>query len=123
VKRGDRKEVKHITGVTPIKPHEVGYSNAAPNKAPHAAKTMVVQLRVSGVQDNIDAAFDFVELCEVELADEEDGDDDVDGAAVEAKETVTLSSAQNCWARFSAEGTLVLQLAATQVYNASGNIL
>ncbi len=80
--------------------------------------------RVSGVQDNIDAAFDGVELSEeVEVVDEADGDDDEDGAAVEAKETVTLSSAQNCWARFSAEGTFVLQLAATQANNASGNIL
>jgi len=84
---------------------------------------MLVHPRVSGVQDSIDAAFDGVELCEeVEVAAEADGDVDVDGAAVEAKETVTLSRAQNCWARFSAEGTLVLQLAATQVYNATGNI-
>jgi len=81
---------------------------------------MVVHPRVSGVQDSIDAAFDGLELCEEEEA--ADGDDDVDGAAVEAKESVTLSTAQNCWARFSAEDTLVLQLAATQVYSASGNI-
>lgn len=79
------------------------------------------------IQDTIDAAFGGAELGEVEAAAGADGDDDgddvpVDGAAVEAKETVTLSSAQNCWARFSAEGTFVLQFAATQVYNAPGNI-
>lgn len=87
---------------------------------------MVAHPRVLGVQDSIDAAFDGVELCEEVgvVADEADGDDDdVDGAAVEAKETVTLSSTQNCWARFSAEGTLALQFAATQLYSASGNIL
>ena len=42
--------------------------------------------------------------------------DAVDGAAVDAKESVVLlSSAQNCCARFSAEGTSELQLAATQL--------
>jgi len=40
---------------------------------------------------------------------------DVEGAAVDAKESVTLSRAQNCWASFSAEGTFALQLAATQL--------
>src|SRR6266404_2011045 len=84
---------------------------------------MVVHPRVSGVQDNTDAAFEGVELFEVGVTDEEDGDDDVEGAAVEAKETVTLSRAQNCCARFSAEGTFEPQLPATQEYNAFGNIL
>ena len=85
---------------------------------------MVVHPRVSGVQDTTDAAFEDVELCEeVEVADEAGADDAVDGAAVDAKESVTLSSAQNCWARLSAEGTLALQFAATQVYKASGNTL
>lgn len=40
---------------------------------------------------------------------------DVDGPTVEEKERVVLSREQNCWARFSAEGTLALQLAATQL--------
>ncbi|KAH9051025.1 hypothetical protein EDB83DRAFT_2676708 [Lactarius deliciosus] len=87
---------------------------------------MAVHPRVSAVHDDTDAAFDDAELDEdVEVVFEADGDEDEDedGAAVEAKETVTLSSAQNCWARFSAEGTFVLQLPATQVYSASGNIL
>jgi len=42
----------------------------------------------------------------------EEGDDE-DGAAVDAKESVTLSIAQNRWARFSAVGTFVLQLDTT----------
>jgi len=41
--------------------------------------------------------------------------DAVDGAAVDTKESVVLSSAQNCCARFSAEGTFELQLATTQL--------
>lgn len=49
------------------------------------------------------------------VAGEADEGNDVDGAAVDAKESVTLSIAQNCRARFSAEGTLELQLDATQV--------
>jgi hypothetical protein len=51
-------------------------------------------------------------------ADEPDTVDegvDVDGAAVDAKESVALSSAQNCCASFSAEGTFALQLATTQL--------
>jgi len=40
---------------------------------------------------------------------------DVDGPTVDEKERVVLSSEQNCWASFSAEGTLALQLAATQL--------
>lgn len=86
---------------------------------------MAVHPRVSEVHDDRDAAFDDDdELDEgAEVAAEADGDDDDgDGAAVEEKETVTLSSAQNCCARFSAEGTFVLQFPATQVYSASGNI-
>ena len=39
------------------------------------------------------------------------------------KETVTLSSAQNCSARFSAEGTFVLQLPRTHEYRELGNNL
>lgn len=85
---------------------------------------MVTHPRVSGVQDTIDAALNVAELRgEVEVGVVEDGDDALDGAAVAEKETVTLSSVQNCWARFSAEGTLVLQLPATQEYSALGNIL
>lgn len=61
-------------------------------------------------------------LCEdVEVGDEAEGEVAVDGAAVAEKETVTLSSAQNCLARFSAEGTFVLQLPTTQEYSESGN--
>lgn len=63
-------------------------------------------------------------LCEdVEVGDEAEGEVAVDGAAVAEKETVTLSSAQNCLARFSAEGTFVLQLPTTQEYSESGNNL
>jgi lipid-binding SYLF domain-containing protein len=40
---------------------------------------------------------------------------DVDGAAVAENVSVTLSIAQNCWARFSAEGTFVPQEDATQL--------
>jgi len=120
----DCKEIKNISpeGDRPVR---YGYSSAAPNKALHAATTMVVvQPRVSGVQYNADAAFDFDELCEdVDVGEEaDDGDVAVDGAAVMEKESVTLSTAQNCRARFSAEGTFVLQLPATQEYNALGNI-
>jgi sugar lactone lactonase YvrE len=63
------------------------------------------------------AAFDGCELedWEADDAGKADEGDDVDGAAVDAKERVVLSSAQNCLARFSAEGTLELQLDATQL--------
>jgi len=69
--------------------------------------------RPSGVQAVASAALDD-ELEEDEDfdADAEEGDDE-DRAAVDAKESVTLSIAQNCWARFSAEGTFAPQLDAT----------
>jgi len=51
---------------------------------------------------------------DVEAVEVEDGED-VEGAAVDAKESVKLPTAQNCWASFSAEGTSALQLAATQL--------
>ena len=78
---------------------------------------MPVHARVSVTHGPAVAALDGVEL------DEEDGDADepgdeadaVEGAAVDAKESVVLSRAQNCCARFSAEGTFELQLAATQL--------
>jgi len=95
-----------------------GYKNAAPNIAPHAARAMPVHPRASSIHGPADAAFCDFELeedWEVAVVDEADEGDDVDGAAVDAKESVTLSIAQNCWARFSAEGTLEPQLDATQV--------
>jgi hypothetical protein len=57
---------------------------------------------------------DGFELDEESVIDEEEEGDDVDGAAVDAKESVVLAIAQNRWARVSAEGTSALQLAATQ---------
>lgn len=84
---------------------------------------MVTHPRVSEVHDTVNAALDVVELCEdVEVGDVADRKER-DGAAVAENETVTLSSAQNCWARFSDEGTFVLQLPATQAYSALGNNL
>jgi len=67
--------------------------------------------RPSGIQAVAGAALDGVEL--EEDADGEEGDEE-DRAAVDAKESVTLSIAQNRWARFSAEGTFAPQLDATQ---------
>src|SRR5579863_7358763 len=104
-----------------------GYKSAAPNTAPHAARAMPVHARVSAIHGPAIAALDGRELdedvCEADEPGEVDEGDDVDGAAVEAKESVVLSSAQNCCASFSAEGTFVLQLATTQLYSASGNVL
>lgn len=48
---------------------------------------------------------------------------DEDGPAVDEKESVVLSRAQNCLASVSAEDTLPLQLAAMQLRSASGNVL
>jgi hypothetical protein len=67
--------------------------------------------RPSGIQTVAGAALNCVEL--EEGVDEEGGDEE-DRAAVDAKESVTLSIAQNRWARFSAEGTFAPQLDATQ---------
>lgn len=92
-----------------------GYKSAAPKTAPHAARAMPLHPRPSGIQTVPGAALNCVELEEDRgfVADEEEGDDD-DRAAVDAKESVTLSIAQNRWARFSAEGTFAPQLDATQ---------
>lgn len=95
-----------------------GYKSAAPNTAPHAARAMPVHARVSAIHGPAVAALDGVEDEEAREADEPgemDEGDVVEGAAVDAKESVVLSSAQNCCARFSAEGTFELQLAATQL--------
>jgi hypothetical protein len=89
-----------------------------------APQAMTIHPRVStGVLSAEVAA-----LGDFELDEEPEGDDppgevedanglavDGGGAAVEEKESVVLSMAQNFCARFSAVGTLVLQLAATQV--------
>jgi len=76
---------------------------------------MPLHPRPSGIQTVAGAALDGVELEEDKgfVADEEEGDEE-DRAAVDAKESVTLSIAQNRWARLSAEGTLPPQLDATQ---------
>jgi len=77
---------------------------------------MPVHARVSAIHGPAVAALDGVEEdCEAGEPDRVDEGDDVDGAAVDAKESVVLSSAQNCCARFSAEGTFELQLATTQL--------
>ena len=83
--------------------------------APHAARAMPLHPRPSGIQTVAGAALDGVELEEDKgfVAGGEE-DDDEDRAAVDAKESVTLSIAQNRWARFSAEGTFAPQLDATQ---------
>jgi hypothetical protein len=52
---------------------------------------------------------------EVDAVAEAAEGNDVDGPTVDEKERVVLASEQNCCARFSAEGTLALQLAATQL--------
>jgi hypothetical protein len=99
-----------------------GYNSAAPNKAPQPATAMAVHPRASsGVQSAAGAAFDDLEL-EAKAEDDgwlDEGEDVVavedGGAAVEEKESVVLSMAQNFCARLSAVGTLVPQLAATQV--------
>jgi hypothetical protein len=76
---------------------------------------MPVHPRASGIQGAAGAALDGFELDEEGFVDgEADEGNDVDGAAVDAKERVMLSIAQNRWARVSAEGTTALQLAATQ---------
>ena len=91
-----------------------GYKSAAPNTAPHAARAMPLHPCPSGIQTVAGAALDGFELEDVGfVADGEEGDVE-DGAAVDAKESVTLSIAQNRWARLSAEGTFELQLDATQ---------
>jgi len=74
---------------------------------------MPVHPRASGIQGAAGAALDGFELDEEGFVVGEVGDD-VDGAAVDAKESVVLAIAQNRWARVSAEGTFALQLAATQ---------
>jgi len=75
---------------------------------------MPLHPRPSGIQAVACAALNGVVLeDEGFVADAEEGDDE-DRAAVDAKESVTLSIAQNRWARFSAEGTFAPQLEATQ---------
>lgn len=93
----------------------MGYKSAAPKTAPHAARAIPLHPRPSGIQTVASAALDGVEVEEDErfVVDEDEGDDE-DRAAVDAKESVTLSIAQNRWARFSAEGTFAPQLDATQ---------
>jgi len=80
---------------------------------------MPVHARVSAIRGPAIAALDGVELDEDDPEADEPGKvdegDAVDGAAVDAKESVVLFSAQNCCARFSAEGTFELQLATTQL--------
>jgi len=77
---------------------------------------MPVHPRASGIQGAAGAALNGFELDGDDEPDRvEDVGDDVDGAAVDAKESVVLSIAQNRWARVSAEGTFALQFAATQV--------
>jgi hypothetical protein len=49
-------------------------------------------------------------------------DDDEGSAAVDAKESVTLSIEQNFWARVSADGTFAPQPDATQAYSAAENV-
>lgn len=76
---------------------------------------MPLHPRPSGIQTVAGAALDGAELEEEDdfvAAEAEEGDDE-DRAAVDAKESVTLSIAQNRWARLSAEGTLAPQLEAT----------
>lgn len=70
----------------------MGYKSAAPKRAPHAARAMPLHPCPSGIVNVAVAALDGVEL--EEDADDEEGDDEV-GAAVDAKESVTLSIAQN----------------------------
>ena len=91
-----------------------GYKSAAPKTTPNAARIIPFHPRATGIQAPAGAALDGVELDEDFVADGEEGDDEVN-AAVDAKESVTLSIAQNRWARASAEGTFAPQLAATQV--------
>jgi hypothetical protein len=82
--------------------------------APHAARAMPLHPRLSVIKTVAGAALNDVELEEDEdfVVDGEEGDDE-DRAAVDAKESVTLSIAQNRWARLSAEGTFAPQLDAT----------
>jgi hypothetical protein len=76
---------------------------------------MPLHPRPSGIQTVADAALDGAELEEDEgfVVDWEEGDEE-DRAAVDANESVTLSIAQNRWARLSAEGTFAPQFDATQ---------
>lgn len=102
------------------------YNSATPTTAPHAATATAVHLRVSpGAQSAAGAALDGFEPDEEAEADGwlDKGADEERGAAVEEKESVVLSRVQNFWARLSAEGTLALQLAATQAYSPSVNTL
>ena len=89
-----------------------------------APQAMTIHPRVStGVRSAAVAALGDFELDEEPEGDEWSGEvEDADGlavegggAAVEEKESVVLSMTQNFCARLSALGTLVLQLAATQV--------
>jgi hypothetical protein len=75
---------------------------------------MPLHPRLSGIQTVAGAALDGAELEEDDdfVADAEEGDEE-DRAAVDAKESVTLSIAQKRWARLSAEGTFAPQLDAT----------
>ena len=80
---------------------------------------MPVHPRVSDIHGDAGAALNGCVLVDVDreldvVGKVAEGNDE-DGAVVAEKERVVLSSAQNCWARFSAEGTLALQLAETQL--------
>jgi hypothetical protein len=97
--------------------------SAAPNTAPHAARAMPLHPRASGIQTAAGAALNVDdELNEPGEADDAEADDE-GSAAVDAKESVTLSIEQNRWARVSADGTFVPQPDATQAYSAAANVL
>jgi len=80
---------------------------------------MPVHPRTSDIHEAASAALNGWVLVDVDREVVEVGEvpegNDVDGPAVDEKVSVVLSSAQNCWARLSAEGTLALQLATTQL--------
>jgi len=95
---------------------ELYYKSTAPNTAPHAARAMPVHPRVSGIHCVAGAALNEPgEVDAVPIAEGVVEGVDVDGAAVAENVRVALSMAQNCWARFSAEGTFVPQEDATHL--------
>ncbi len=84
---------------------------------------MPLHPRASGIQTAGGAALNVDDELKgpravVDAEDEEEG-----SAAVDAKESVTLSIEQNRWARVSADGTFAPQPDATQAYSAAENVL
>jgi len=95
---------------------ELYYKSAAPKTAPHAARAMPVHPRAPGTHCAAGAALNVPgEVGAVAIVEGVVEGVDVDGAAVAENVSVTLSIAQNCSARFSAEGTFVPQEDATHL--------